>query len=254
LIKDLLLKSSNDFKSKFETLLEGTPVELVVDEHFVFSDLEKNREAAIWSLMLMTGYLTVRSCEDTNSGPLCKLSIPNQEIRNLYQTIIEKWLANGYGLDWYREFINHLLNGEMENFTKGLHHIMDHTVSYHDVAREPEPFYHGMMIGLTASLAGHKDYELRSNRESGRGRYDYLIISRNPEKLSILLEFKQVTLPTNKKDSDTILKKAAEEALVQIDAHGYVSELKQRGLNKILKIGIAFNGKRFELAHDTKDS
>ncbi|MEI8295492.1 MAG: PD-(D/E)XK nuclease domain-containing protein, partial [Alphaproteobacteria bacterium] len=188
-------------------------------------------------------------CEETDTGPLCKLAIPNREIRNLYRTIIEKWLANGYGLKWYDEFINHLLNGEMEYFTKGLHHIMEHTVSYHDVAREPEPFYHGLMIGLTASLAVHKDYELRSNRESGRGRYDYLIISRNPEKLSILLEFKQVTLPADKKDAEVYLEKTAEEALKQIDAQGYVGELKQRGLSKILKIGIAFSGKRFGLVH-----
>ena len=256
LIKDLLLKSSFNFKDKFEILLHGTPVERVVDENFVFPDLQKNRESAIWSLLLMTGYLTVRACEETNRGSVCQLAIPNQEIRNLYQVIIEKWLANGYGLEWYEEFLNHLLNGNMEEFQKGLRHIMEHIVSVHDVGKkEPESFYHGLMIGLTASLAGDKKYETRSNRESGYGRYDYLILARDPHKLSILLEFKQITLPTGKKetaDIQAVLDKAAQEALQQIDTQVYFAELKQRGLTNILKIGLAFSGKRFGMAHERK--
>ncbi|MBL8677261.1 MAG: AAA family ATPase, partial [Alphaproteobacteria bacterium] len=254
LIKDLLLKSSFKFKDKFETLLHGLSLEQIVDENFVFPDLNKNRELAIWSLLLMTGYLTVRAYEDTNRGPLCQLSVPNQEIRNLYQTIIEKWLANGYGLDWYEEFLNHLLNGDMEEFQEGLRHIMEHIVSVHDVGKkEPESFYHGLMIGLTASLAGDKHYETRSNRESGYGRYDYLILARDPNKLSILLEFKQVPLPANKKETEDLqnaLNKAAQEALQQIDQQAYLTELKQRCLTNILKIGLAFSGKRFGIAYE----
>jgi hypothetical protein len=256
LIKDLLLKSSVNFKDKFETLLHGTPVERVVDENFVFPDLQKNRESAIWSLLLMTGYLTIRACAETNRGPVCQLAIPNQEIRNLYQVIIEKWLANGYGLEWYEEFLNHLLNGDMEEFQSGLRHIMEHIVSVHDVGKkEPESFYHGLMIGLTASLAGDKRYETRSNRESGYGRYDYLILARDSNKLSILLEFKQVPLPTGKKESaeiQVLLDKAAQEALQQIDQQVYCAELKQRGLTNILKIGLAFSGKRFGMAYERK--
>ena len=72
-------------------------------------------------------------------------------------TIIEKWLANRYGLEWYKKFLNHLLEGEMEEFQEGLRHIMEHIVSVHDVGKkEPESFYHGLMIGLTASFAGDK--------------------------------------------------------------------------------------------------
>ena len=170
--------------------------------------------------------------------------------------IIEKWLANGYGLEWYEEFLNHLLNGNMEEFQKGLRHIMEHIVSVHDVGKkEPESFYHGLMIGLTASLAGDKKYETRSNRESGYGRYDYLILARDPHKLSILLEFKQITSPTGKKetaDIQAVLDKAAQEALQQIDTQVYFAELKQRGLTNILKIGLAFSGKRFGMAHERK--
>ncbi len=256
LIKDLLLKSSINFKEKFEILLQGIPAEQLVDENFVFSDLQKNRDSAIWSLLLMAGYLTVRRCEETNRGSLCQLAIPNQEIRNLYQIIIERWLANGYGLEWYEKFLNHLLRGEMDEFERGLQRIMEETISVHDMGKNPEAFYHGFMIGLTASLSGGNDYETRSNRESGYGRYDYLILSRDPRKLSILLEFKQVDHPVGKtgkkepKQLQSILDKAARKALDQIESQAYFAEVQQRGLKNILKIGLAFSGKRFGMAYE----
>ncbi len=253
LIKDLLLKSSTNFKEQFEILLQGNTVEKRVDENFVFPDLDKNSEAAIWSLLLMTGYLTVRGSEPTDFGPLCHLAIPNKEIRNLYKMIIVRWLSNGFGIEWYEKFLTHLLKGEMEDFKNGLQHIMEQTVSIHDVAKEPEAFYHGLMIGLTASLGGGKDYETRSNRESGYGRYDYLILARDPQNLSIILEFKQITLSSNTKNPEKdqgILDKGAIEALQQIDKQAYFAEIKQRGLKNILKVGLAFNGKRFGMAYE----
>jgi hypothetical protein len=141
----------------------------------------------------------------------------------------------------------------MVEFTQGLTRILEQTVSVHDVAKEPEAFYHGLMIGLTASLHGHPNYDIKSNRESGYGRYDYIIISRNPEKLTVILEFKKVDLPENKKSSAksiAILDKAAKEALQQIDNQAYLAELKQQGKKNILKIGIAFCGKRFSVMHE----
>ena len=77
-------------------------------------------------------------------------------------------------------------------FEKDLKHIFEQTVSYHDFAKEPEAFYHGFMIGITASLYGHRNYEIKSNRESGYGRYDYIIFSRDLEKPTIIFEFKKV--------------------------------------------------------------
>lgn len=252
LIKSLLLKSSADFKHRLEILLEGSPIERLIDENVVFPDLKKNTDSAIWSFLVMTGYLKIGTHEDTNRGSLCQLAIPNQEIRNLYQTIIESWLANGRGLEWYTEFLNNLLTGKMEAFKRDLQHIMEHTVSAHDVGKEPEAFYHGLMIGLTASLSKQENYEIKSNRESGYGRYDYVILSRDPEKLSLILEFKQATLSQTKANNteiESLLKTLAQEALQQIDQRAYATELKQRGITKILKIGIAFNAKHFGLAY-----
>ncbi len=281
LIKQLFLQSNLGFKERFEDILQDKPISQLIDENFVFPDLtgnnaaqrtssllairgentdfsplitphrgcaartaaglSKSRESAVWNLLLLTGYLKVVSIEHTVRGTICRLTIPNHEVRGLFQQIIERWLANGFGFDWYNEFINQLLQGDIANFTQGLQEVMQQTASFHDLAKEPEAFYHGLILGLTASLHGHPQYEIRSNRESGKGRYDYAIIARNPEQLSLLLEFKKAT--------DAELTKAAQAALQQIHQQDYVSELKQRGKHAILGVGIAFSGKHFEVAY-----
>ena len=100
-----------------------------------------------------------------NQGLLCELKIPNQEVKNLYQQIIERWLSNGYGIEWYNHFLNELLEGNIEGFERNLQKLMEHTLSSHDMARDSEAFYHGLLMGFTASLSGHKNYELESNQE-----------------------------------------------------------------------------------------
>jgi hypothetical protein len=245
LVKDLLIQSSTQFKHDFELLLEGKVVEKFIDENFVFPELQVN-QAAVWSLLLMAGYLKVVSSQETLQGTLCQLQIPNQEIRNLYRKIIEQWLSNGKGIEWYNQFLNDLLTGNMEELQKGLHEIMLQTISVHDFSRAPEAFYQGLMIGLTASL--DKDqYEKRSNRESGYGRYDIVIIPKNTDKLAILLELKSVKVPKKEEDLKPQLEKAAKEALDQIEKNKYSAELKQRGIGDVLKIGLAFCGKEFHI-------
>lgn len=202
----------------------------------------------------MSGYLKVQEQNLTEQGIKCKLSIPNYEVRRLYRQIIEQWLANGHGIDWYQNFINNLLTGKIELFKASLTQIMEQTVSVHDTARDPEAFYHGLMIGLTAGLHKNKNYELKSNRESGYGRYDYLIFSKNSKFPTILLEFKKIDL-TKIKDPIKIserLKIEAQDGLQQINQKKYVTEAIQRGNNNIIKVAIAFYGKRFEMLHENE--
>jgi Predicted AAA-ATPase/PD-(D/E)XK nuclease superfamily len=246
LIKKLLLQSNLAFKDRFELLLQDKTIKRIINENFVFSDLDKNHESAIWSLLLMTGYLKIFSYQETDQGSECQLSIPNREIRNLYRKIIEKWLSGDYGMEWYSQFITNLLDGNMINFEKDLQHIFEQTISYHDFAKNPEAFYHGFVIGLTASLYGHPNYEIQSNRESGYGRFDYLIFSRDPEKPTIIFEFKKVDPEVN----DEKRKEIAQQALKQIDKQRYVEGIRQYSVKNILKIGIAFSNKRFSLEYE----
>jgi hypothetical protein len=250
LVRDLLIKSSEPFKDQFELLMRGEPIERIIDEHMVFGDL-KVAESGIWNLLLMSGYLKPVSYVKTDQGKFYQLAIPNREVRNLYRQIIELWLSNGYGIEWYNEFLRSLLVGDINNFKEHLNRIMLHTASTHDIAKEPEAFYHGLMLGLTASL--YNNYETKSNKESGLGRYDFLILPKDIHKLGIILEFKSINPSSQKKDFEKTLAEsldvAAAEALQQIDRLHYIAELEQRGVKNILKIGIAYCGKRFSLAH-----
>ena len=248
LIRDLLVKSSAGFKEQFELLLQGKSVEKLIDENIVFGDLQTN-ESAVWSLLLMTGYLKVVSKRSTEQGVWYSLEIPNQEVRRLYRKIIEEWLANGHGLEWYNAFLGHLLTGDLVEFEREFTQLMEETASVHDMSRDPEAFYQGFMLGLTASLSRSEHYELESNRESGYGRFDYLIFSRDKNKLSVLLEFKRVKAVKDPEKLMANLKKAAAEALVQIDKNHYMAVASQRGCERVLKIGLAFSGKRFVLQH-----
>jgi len=240
LIKDLLLASSTDFKSQFELLLSGQPIEKLIDENIVFGDLKKN-ETAVWSLLLMTGYLKVIAQQRTERGLLlCRLATPNQEIHSLYRQIIEQWLSNGHGVEWYDKFLQYLLNGDVEKFTTALEEVMLRIVSVHDVAKQPEAFYHGLFLGFTVSLDA-KHYLLKSNREAGLGRYDIAILPKDPEKLGILIECKAARA----KDK---LETIAKQALTQINTQQYTAELQHYNINRLLKIGIAFRGKKLKVS------
>ncbi len=216
----------------------------LINENFVYGELKENREAALWSFLLMAGYLNVTDCQLIKGRQHCRLAIPNKEVNDLYRNLIEEWLAGSRGLSWYEGFLMNLLEGKIDAFKKGLAYIMDTIVSVHDTGKEPEAFYHGLIIGITASLCDSETYELRSNRESGDGRYDYFIVSRDPEKFSILMEFKKVS-----SSDQAMLKEAANRARRQIDLRNYLAEAEQRHIKKLLKIGIAFSGKKFECNH-----
>ncbi len=159
LIRDLLVHSSDQFKMHFEQLLMGKPVRQLINEHTVFADL-RNDDTRVWSLLLMAGYLKVVECIRTEEELWCMLDIPNNEVRGLYRQIIKQWLANGRGLSWYNLFLEHLLSGNIAAFQCDLMEVMENIVSHHDLANDPEAFYHGLMLGLTASLYKHPDYEI----------------------------------------------------------------------------------------------
>jgi hypothetical protein len=249
LIRNTLVRSSMGFKEQFELLLQDKPIEQLIDENTVFGDLAVN-ESAAWSLLLMAGYLKVISQRRTEQGLWCRLAIPNKEVKNLYRQIIEEWLSNGHGIAWYNQFLTHLLTGNIELFEQELKEVMEQTVSSHDTGRNPEAFYHGLMVGLTASLYHSDHYEIQSNKESGYGRYDYIIFAHDKSKPTLLLEFKKVSAKDKEPEQlDSLLAQAAQEALDQIDQKHYVAEAKQRGSTHILKIGLAFSGKRFKIKY-----
>ena len=169
-----------------------------------------------------------------------------------YRSIIENWLGNGHGMEWYQSFLTYLLNGNIEKFTLNFGQVLAQTISVHDVAHNPEAFYHGFMLGLAAGL-DRKQYALKSNRESGSGRYDIAIIPKSTTKPAIILEIKSIVPPKLSKRKlpeflDTVLVQEAQNALEQINRNKYTMELVQRGITNIVKIGLAVSGKNFRVA------
>ncbi len=235
LIKDLLKRSSLIFKRDFEFLVDGNTIEKLIDERMVFQYLNNNVDS-VWSLLLMAGYLKPTSLRDTDQGIFAKLAIPNREVRNLYRQIVEQWLSNGYGIQWYNAFIESLLCGKIKEFKDHLDKVLLQIVSFHDSAKEPEAFFHGLLLGFIASLQA--SYEIKSNRESGLGRFDIMIIPKDKSKneAGVIIELKI-------KNEDESLAEAAKRALLQIEQKKYGEEFNQRGIKKVIQIGVGFKGK-----------
>ena len=239
LIKDLIKKTPLKFKEELEGLISGECIEKLIDEQLSFQYLDNNPDA-LWNLLLMAGYLKPIDLRKTDQGVLTTLSIPNREVRNLYRQMIEQWLSNGYGVNWYNEFIASLLEGNIEEFKAHLEKVLLQIVSCHDVSKEPEAFYHGLLLGFMVSL--NQTHEIKSNRESGLGRFDILIIPKDINQSGIVMELKI-------KGEKETLEDCAQRALEQIKQKKYPEELKQRGIHKIIKVGIGFEGKEFELEY-----
>jgi len=239
LIKELLKKSSIEFKADFEDLIQGKYVEKLIDENMVFQYLSNN-PSSVWSLLLMSGYLKSTAIRQTSQGTFAQLTIPNKEVKNLYRQIVEQWLSNGHGIEWYNRFIEALITGKIEEFKNYLNSVIEQIASYHDFAKEPEIFYQGLMLGFTVSLHFTGSHEIKSNRESGLGRFDIMLIPKDTGKLGIIIELKVCAEKENRL-------KIAKKAVKQIDQLKYAAEFKQRSINHIIKIGIGFCGKAFEL-------
>lgn len=251
LIKDWIANSSTIFKAQFESLLQDGAIQMLINEHVAFTDL-KTHESTIWTLLLMSGYLKAirvqsnndNAVQDGTDNSLCQLKIPNQEIKILYARLIAEWLSGVNNATVFNTFLNNLLSGNMENIEDHLQRMMLQTFSVHDIkGKNPEKFYHGFMLGLIASI-NQEQYKIDSNKESGLGRYDIMLIPNDKNKLGVIFEIKSI-------DDNSIkdLIEAANEAIKQIDEKQYHAMLLQHHIKRHLKIGIAFKGKALAMRY-----
>jgi len=249
LVKELLINSSAGFKEQFEILLQDNPIEKLITENFVFTYLTEN-ESLVWSLLLMSGYLKITSSTQMELGQLCKLAIPNKEVKILYRVIITEWLSGINDAAVFNDFLTNFLTGKMDKFTDSLRTIMLQTFSVHDVKGSvPEKFFHGFILGLLAGI-DRNQYEICSNKESGLGRYDIALIPKDITKLGIIFELKSVdTSDSSALALNLRLTTAAELALQQIDSKQYVATMLQHNIQRCLKVGIAFGGKELAVVH-----
>lgn len=242
LIKHLLARGDEQIKMDLESLIRGESITALIDENMVFGDLEKNR-SALWSLLLFSGYLKVLHTEQKRGLLQCELVPPNYEVSALFQNVIQGWLAEPIGYEQYLAFLLSLTEGRVEEFTQRLQRYLVETLSIFDASgQNPEKFYHGFVLGMMVSLS--ETHEVISNRESGYGRYDVMLIPKDPEQLGIILEFKTAL------EKKVSLKQAAVQAMQQINSRDYENELRRRGIERILKMAMAFRGKQVHVLTD----
>ena len=249
LVGKLIQRGSPKIKKAMEKLLNGEYITVGIDEQIVFDQLD-NDEDAIWSLLLASGYLKVDSMEICVSTGEQKyeLSLTNLEVRVMFQKLIKGWFMTGD--DSSNEFISALIDGDLEAMNYYINEVTLNVFSSFDVAGKdesrirPENFYHGFVLGL---MAGQRNnYIIKSNRESGFGRYDVMMIPKHStneagKKLpAIVLEFKV------KKSNEKTLEEAVQAAHRQIEEKRYDEEILALGIEKerIRHYGFAFEGKK----------
>lgn len=235
LIKDILGKSDNKVKVDCESLIEGKSLEKRINENIVMEDVDVSSEN-IWSFLLFTGYLKVSDIKNIDGNVVGTLSIPNKEVNILFKDIILGWFNKAHINEDFNDMLNALIKGDIETFDIMFSNTVEKTLSYFDVSGESEKFYHAFVLGILVAL---KDtHDVKSNRESGYGRYDVMVIPKDKSKLGLIIEFKKV----NKRRNET-LEEAAIKALEQIQHKKYSVELEELGIKNILELAIAFDGK-----------
>lgn len=235
LIKKLIAKSSISMKSELELVLRNEPVEQSIKESITFPELD-HRSELVWSLLLFTGYLTYRTCDFKDGNKICTLVIPNQEIRYLYIQMLQEIFQESVMGGQAENLLLAVTQGDTDIFEKLLQSFVLNSMSAYDLpSNEPEKSYHLFVLGLLAAL--HDTYEVKSNRESGLGRYDIMIIPKKNHKPAIIMEFKIV------RPGET-LETTAQKALDQIREKKYAQELYDKSISSIIEYGIAFEGKQ----------
>ena len=246
LIGKLLRESSRHIKESFELLLKGESICCPIDEQIVYNQLD-DREDAIWSLLLASGYLKVLHYQlvDESAGDapaLYELTITNREVRYMFYHMVRGWFACTSGN--YNDFVKALLDGDLDGMNGYMERVTRQTFSCFDTGRsaaheEPERFYHGFVLGLIAEL--NSDYEITSNRESGFGRYDVMLEPHDKRADAMILEFKVHNAKKEKSLEDTV-----KAAVAQINEKKYDTALIMHGIpaDHIRRYGFAFDGKQ----------
>lgn len=235
-LEDVLKVATDDITERLYSLLQGERVIARIDQNVVYRSLTEE-PANIYSLLLVAGYLKTPKKELQGDGSyLCEVSIPNKEIAAVYKNEILSHLLQIGAIS--RTTANKIAESLYANDDRKLQgaiaEYMDKAISFYDAGTES--FYHGLMLGLIALMDNR--YKIKSNRESGDGRYDISMFPKEERNPGIIMELKwKKALSTEELD------RLAEDALVQIEDMRYDSEMKEEGIKEILKFGIAFTGK-----------
>ena len=237
IFEEIMNAATDDIVEKLHILLQGEIVIARIDQNVVYRSLAED-PANIYSLLLVAGYLKTQKKDLQADGSyLCEVTIPNKEIASVYKSeILSHFLQKGIiTRTTANKIAESLYANDHKKLQSAVAEYLDKSISFYDGGAEG--FYHGLMLGLIALM--DNQYKIKSNRESGDGRYDICMIPREKRYPGILFELKW---EKNLEEEDLNL--LAEEALQQITTLKYDADMREDGITDILRFGIAFSGKK----------
>lgn len=244
IIREIMRGLTPEIADELYSLMQGESIQTSLNMEVIYPRISDGTDN-IFSFLLIAGYLKpLHPAVETEFGTFMELALPNIEIRRVYNTEILSWLRDTLDGNVMSCLEKALYLNDGDKLKAALRKYMISCISCFDGAAEG--FYHGMMLGLVAGLSSR--YFIRSNRESGEGRFDLVLEPKNHILPGIIMEFKA----TREAESGSLLP-LAQEALKQIQDKNYDTDFVNRGITEIVKYGIAFAGKQVEIAVGTED-
>lgn len=238
IIREILAGLTPEIADDLARVMQDEEVHASLDMEVVYPRMTDGNDT-IFSFLLLAGYLTPADRpEETEIGTFASLRLPNAEIRRIYNTEVLSWIRTQQTGNIISEIEKAVFLCDGKRLKDALRKYMITSISFFDGAAEG--FYHGMVLGLVASLSSK--YYIRSNREAGEGRFDLQLEPKDRTLPGILMEFKAVSASEKEKLPDL-----AEEALFQTEDKEYQRDLEERGATEIVRYGIAFSGKDVEV-------
>ena len=230
IIGEIIQAATPEITKDLYKLLCGEKIAAYIDTGVIYPEVQNN-PYSIYSFLLVAGYLKVANIYPQSDGNfMCDVAIPNKEITFVYEKeVLNRTNQNSLAISISQA----IFSKDTQKLQALLEDFMVKSISSIDGANEG--FYHGMMLGLCAILGNR--YKIRSNRESGLGRFDIQLMPLTKGMPGFIFEFKHT------KDEHTDLSALADSALQQIETKKYDTELRDNGVNSIISIGIAFRGK-----------
>lgn len=230
IIGEIIQAATPEITKDLYKLLCGEKIAAYIDTGVIYPEVQNN-PYSIYSFLLVAGYLKVANIYPQSDGNfMCDVAIPNKEITFVYEKeVLNRTNQNSLAISISQA----IFSKDTQKLQALLEDFMVKSISSIDGANEG--FYHGMMLGLCAILGNR--YKIRSNRESGLGRFDIQLMPLTNGMPGFIFEFKHT------KDEHTDLSALADSALQQIETKKYDTELRDNGVNSIIRIGIAFRGK-----------
>jgi len=238
IIRGMVERADRETRGQIEELLEGDTMDIAVHEEITYGDMTEGGEN-LWNFLFFTGYLTKAEEYFKERTIYVKARIPNEEVKYVYQNSILKWFRARVKKQDFRDLYRAMEDGDAERMGEILGRQLLDTISFYDSA---ESFYHGFLAGI---LSQSQDYLVKSNRESGHGRWDLAVKSPSLRGCAFVIELKVSA------DIDDLEEDAA-KAVRQIREKKYMEELRQEGYKKIFCYGIAFYRKDCEVVYGGK--